>query len=920
MKRMGWTAAWVLTAGLAVMLLLGVSARGQQTLQQGFEGRDPLWAKGAADATFRETAHRITDEFARGGRRSEYIELDADQGSYIYYTYDIGKAPIGDELNVSLWVKANRPGIQLLCRAVLPKEHDPQNIDQTLTTLLKGDEYQITGRWQQLTLHQPMKRLREQLQLLRADQKRDVIGADAYIDRLVLNVWNGKGATQVWIDDLEVSPVEETQKPLFDPTPTVGAPGALAVNPRSGAVQLEGRQLRVDGKPFFPRIIRDTGTPPKALYDALFNVIALDETSPQGLLDEAVSLGFLTMPTVSTPPPADPYSGGAQGVLTANSGFGRKVSRFLNEGSVLSWDAGANLTAEQFNAVSHTAQTFHAIDPMRPVSVDVTDGFQRYSRGMEQVMLGVHRWPLLTGMELTSYRDWLTQRRQLAQPGAFCWTWVQTHVPDWFLALAYDPQGGVYTAPLGPQAEQIRLMAYAAVGSGYRGLGFWSDRFLADSHTGRDRLLALALLNQELEMLGPILVEGKEPTWVETSKSEVKAAVIRTKNAVLVLPMWLGGGAQYVPGQDAISDLSVSVPMIPPSWGAWQISPAEVRSIRPERVIGATRVTLHDFSLTAAVLFTGDLGGQVVRLQNQQRQMAPTAAQWSHDQAAEELAKVEKIHGELEQAGHKLPDGPELLQKARALLQECADLRRDGKHEEAYEKSQAALRAVRLLMRADWDLAVKPLSAPTASPFAVSYYTLPKHWQFIEQLQGLHTSANVLPDGDFESAPERAPTGWLMQEEPSLDEVTAVARRVTDQPKEGRQCLMLQLNAKDPALPPLALERSFVAIHSPAVHLPPGTPVAISAWVRIPAAITASADGVLLYDSIGGEPLAVRLTNATKWTKYTLYRRVPASGVVNVTMALTGLGAVYFDDIRIEPLTASEGAAAAKNPPARPGS
>ena len=131
--------------------------------------------------------------------------------------------------------------------------------------------------------------------------------------------------------------------------------------------------------------------------------------------------------------------------------------------------------------------------------------------------------------------------------------------------------------------------------------------------------------------------------------------------------MWIGGGAQFVPGQDAISDLSVSVPMIPPSWGAWEISPAEVRSIRPERILGATRVTLHDFSLTGAVLFTGDLGGQVVRLQNQQRRMAPTAAQWSHDQAAEELAKVEKIHGELEQAGHKLPDAAELLAEGPRL-------------------------------------------------------------------------------------------------------------------------------------------------------------------------------------------------------------------------------------------------------------
>jgi hypothetical protein len=912
MKRMGWTAALALTAGLGILSLLAVAAQGQQSIQQGFEGRDPLWTAGAADAAYKETAHRITEEFAKGGRRSETIELNAEAGSYIHYTYDIGKAPLADELNVSLWVKANRPGVQLLCRVVLPREHDPQNLDQPLTTLIKADEYQITGRWQQLTLRQPMKRLREQLQLLRADQKRDVIGADAYIDRLVLNVWSGKGTTQVWIDDLEVSPVEEA-KPVPQPIAVGGLPGKPVVNPRPDVVELKGAQLLVDGKPFFPLIIRHTGAPLKALYDAHFNVIAVDENSPPGLLDEAVALGFKIMPSVTPPAAPDPLSGRTEGMLTANEAFGRRTSRFLDKGSLLSWDLGGNYSYDQFKAVSHAAQSFHAVDPMRPIAVDVTDGSLAYSRGMEQVMLGAHRFPLLTGMELTSYRDWLTQRRQLAQPGAFCWTWVQTHVPDWFLTMAYEHEtGGAFTEPLGPQAEQIRLMAYTAVGSGYRGLGFWSDRFLADSHTGRDRLLALALLNQEIKMLEPILVEGREPTWIDTSRPEVKAAVIRTKQAVLVLPMWIGGGAQYVPGQDAVPELSISVPMVPQSWGAWEVSPAQVRALKTQRVLGATRISLHDFSMTAAVVITNDLNGTVVQLQNQQRQFAPSAAQWAHDQAAEELAKVEQVAGELEQMGHKLPDGAELLQKAHAALDRSAELHRNNNHEEAYEEAQAALRSLRLLMRAQWDLAVKPLDTPTASPFAVSFYTLPKHWQFVDEIKDLRPGANVLADGDFEAAPEHVMQGWLEQEAPSLDEVTSTARRVTDEAKEGRQCLMLRLTPKDKALPPLALDRSYVAIHSPAVHLPPGTPVAVSAWVRIPEAITASPDGMLFYDSAGGEPLAVRLNGPTKWKKFTLYRRVPANGVVNVTMALTGLGTVYIDDVRVEPL-GGEGSSAVVN-------
>ena len=68
-----------------------------------------------------------------------------------------------------------------------------------------------------------------------------------------------------------------------------------------------------------------------------------------------------------------------------------------------------------------------------------------------------------------------------------------------------------FAEPIGPQPEQIRLLTYTALGAGCRGLGFWSDRFLADSHTGRDRLLQLALLNQELQMLEPLLVTAQPP-------------------------------------------------------------------------------------------------------------------------------------------------------------------------------------------------------------------------------------------------------------------------------------------------------------------------------------------------------------------------------------------------------------------------
>src|SRR5262249_21723153 len=156
-------------------------------------------------------------------------------------------------------------------------------------------------------------------------------------------------------------------------------------------------------------------------------------------------------------------------------------------------------------------------------------------------------------------------------------------------------------------------------------LGFWSDRFLADSHSGRDRLLELALLNQEFQMLEPLLLgdSPKEPEWIDTSRPEVKAAVLRSGRGILVLPIWLGGHGQFVPGQAAVPELVFTVPQVPANCQAWEVLPGRLRSYKCERILGGTRIRLHDFNLTSAIVFTADLGptGLVVRFQEQQRRM-----------------------------------------------------------------------------------------------------------------------------------------------------------------------------------------------------------------------------------------------------------------------------------------------------------
>ncbi len=853
----------IVLAGVALPFLS--SAFGGQILRNGFETPDTAWIQSGADVHFKELIHDNTDEVFNNGQRSEHIQLQVETGSskqpFIHYAYDVGKAPLADELTASVWVRANRGGIQLMARLVLPHERG-KTADEPLTTFIRGDFYQSVSRFQKLQIRQPVNLAKEERLHLSDEQKHQVNMADAYFDKLILNVYCGPGPTELWIDDLEIGPVTDPSRSQtefgnegFKPTarePAGGGQPRRSLESKDhrpiGSAQLVDERLLVGGRPVFFRIMRHSGTPLSVLREARINGILFDEGTPPEKLAEAARMGFYVVPTVSSKD-----AGGANPQSLAQT-----VSDLQKQAPALFVNIdGGGLTADHVQQVTAAAKIVQDIDPQIQVAADVWEAFQAYSRSIR--MLGVHRWPLLTSLELSQYRDWLTQRRVLAGPprgeNTFMWTWIQTHLPDWYTHLVYDRPGSAsFSEPIGPQPEHIRLLTYIALGSGCKGLGFWSDRFLADSHQGRDRLLALALLNMELHMLEPMLVSSQTPIWIDTSVPDVKAAVFYPKangQGILVLPVWLGSGSQFVPGQAAIANLSIVVPRVPTSSQAWDVSPAEVRGLKSERVPGGTKITVPEFGLTSAIVLTGDNGreGLLVRMQGQAMRTSRLAAQWCHDLAEEELRKVAAINAELEQAGHKLPDGKELLENAQKRLGAAVQLWNSGDYREAYAESERTLRPVRILMRAQWEAATKELDVPVASPYAVSFYTLPRHWQFMNQIQTQikqgNIGANVLQYGDFETPPDRLPDSWTAQVPEPLDKVDLSARRVTTSPHSGKQCLELQVKPKSPIAaagstppppPPAALERTFLAITSPTVRLDPGTPVRIQRLGPHPAA------------------------------------------------------------------------------------
>jgi len=228
---------------------------------------------------------------------------------------------------------------------------------------------------------------------------------------------------------------------------------------------VQGEKLSVGGQNFFLRAIRHSGTPLKTLRDAGFNTLWVDEGTEPETVEQAVNLGFWLVPMLSVGDRARPpvARGQAPGQLTSNQLVGRTHGALPV--------AGCRPVLGPRRRTRNGSSTRRSRAPPPPSAPSIRRGHWRPISGMVFVaipavstrsMLGVHRWPLMTGLELTQYRDWLASRRTLAQSAqgsTFCWTWVQTHLPDWFTTQVYEKPSTVgFNEPVGPQPEQIRLL------------------------------------------------------------------------------------------------------------------------------------------------------------------------------------------------------------------------------------------------------------------------------------------------------------------------------------------------------------------------------------------------------------------------------------------------------------------------------
>ncbi len=875
-------------------LLVGGIAGGESAWYEGFEDSVVSWRDAGGNTQYRfEQHHRVRSE-SNTGTGSEYLRVRSDRGGQVLLSHETGYPRVIDELLLTVQLKSNRSGLQLSARVVFPRTTDPRT-SQPVVVLVAGSRYTRVGQWQQIRVGDiPRLAAREASRQLTPGVTIDQ--REAYVDRVLLNVCGGPGTTDVWIDDLDISGFVGPQPGTADLQATQArlAEEAVARRDRTAAeqparrrVEMAGPVLVADQHPMFPRMVQYQGESLAFLKRLGFNAIWFGELPSDVLLDEAEQLGLWLI----CPPPGSPEVGNSAAPLAT---IGGRYDR------VLAWDLGHGLSSEELSSTTHRAQQVRLADSdgQRPLVCRPISALRGYSRQVDALLVG--RSPLGTSLELPEYATWIGRRGRLARPGTPLWTTVQTQPGEaWRRQLAALAPGATPQAHV--SSEQIRLLALTSIGAGSRGLLFLSDTSLeGNDWESRYRAAALRLLNLELALVEPLLATGTLAAAVPGNSPNVSVAVVRNKHAQLLLPIWSAPGAQWVPGQSAGNGVSFVVPGVPESDDAYELTPGGLKPLPHQRVTGGTRITLEEFGLATMILLT------------QEPLVVENVTQWSVALGAEtarlqrDLAE-RKLH-HVSRIVEQLPPGSAVPRRLEALLQEAHHtLRRaDGylaarQWRTAYECARRAMRSTRLVERGYWEAATGLLDSPARVPTAASFSSLPLHGSWMRRVRSGQWGQSRLVGGDFENLQSMLATGWQHLQHPS-PLVQSRADLAANAAHSGAFGLKLSAWAVETDEPVSVVESAPIWITSPEVIVTPGTLVRIHGWIRILQPIGGSVDGVQVFDPFSGQELARRYHRTAGWEEFTLDRVATEPGRVAVTVALTGLGDVWLDDVTIRVL------------------
>ena len=334
----------------------------------------------------------------------------------------------------------------------------------------------------------------------------------------------------------------------------------------------------------------------------------------------------------------------------------------------------------------------------------------------------------------------------MARPGTPTWTVLQTQPPTSLVEQVACLSGSAKTG-LAWQDEQIRLLTFAALAGGVRGICFQSQVPLTGRRSGHPAPRGPDGTDQSRTRPDRAVVRVGQ---LRDHRQRYRSRVGRRRDAdrPLATRAAAGRGAAE-PIRHRVSAGGVAryiVPGVPESNDAYELTPAGLRPVAHKRVAGGISVVLPDGEQGSLIVLTQD---PLVISESTRRvaQVGRRAAVLKQELANLHLARVEQLEPQLSNKAHSTPTARSQIEAGRANLKQAEARLAQGGYEDVYLQSRRADQAFYQVERACWEKITLAKTASLSVPLGVACDTLPEYWQFVGQHSGVIRGINLLPTG-----------------------------------------------------------------------------------------------------------------------------------------------------------------------------
>ena len=884
-----------------------------------FEGETPTWKRHEADCQIAERSWKqrraadltLAQETAN---RAEQIKFRCGPGTKILVSHNVPPSFVITELKPSIRIRSSKRGIRLGVRVVLPHTEAPDR-SGPLTTILYGPVSKQTHRWETLELssNQDLQsQLKEELWMLRGNFGSQVTLRDAFVDRVVLNVYTGAGEHSVEIDDLRLNGIVEANRVsnrvpgsliydpavqkasanLLHPTNSSARPNNVqSTEKRPSHIVRDGTVMLVNKRPFFPRIIEFNGENFDFLKSIGFNTIELKTAPTQQQLQQAANLKLYLI----SPPPTS--------VGLSPIGF--------EFDPVLAWSLGRNLSNRDLPTMQQRISEIRESDQRenRPLVANAKSHFSTIARQADILSVGLQ--PLGTSFIASQYGDWIKRRSQSIVSAKPVWADIQTE-----LSLSVENQSKALfgTMPPAPiELQQIRFLTAEAISAGARGLRFRSRSRLDQSDpVTRLRALTCQYNNRWLEQIQPWLAGGAvmgQLTSREPGGGEVKTTAINTNRARLLIVQRPTHHEQYWAGDKPLQTIELSDPNSIYTSRAYQLTDVDLKPLSVSRQPSGTQVQIPDCPYLTTIVMTEDplvVNGLMDSFQQIGQQ---SMFQMHHEITKQWMAIMQLVDRQMARVGHRTPAGSGSLNEATNALQNSIQMIGRNSPSTALPFLDRTDERLAFLRREIQGEALGLFQSKCSTPLVAHSSLVPLHWMLAGQLQQSASAINGLASGDFENLELMKRSGWENRRDATPNLVTGV-ELAQDAAYDGQYGLKLSVFSRGTSV----VESVPVWVSSPKVNVKPNELIRIHGWVNVPNVIAGSEDGLTIVDSIGGSDLAERIPVTQGWQEFTLYRTAEVDSNLQIKFELNGIGIAMVDEVTVRKIGLSNLRRQATNP------